>query len=377
MLKEKFTTAGEKLGAYAKEHKFRTALFSMLALSMALQATPDIVSTPAEDYARKNEYAAKLAPRFRENNTAQKDIRVYRTPNPLNSLHAAGHALIKTIKDPDTPILGKAALVVFAHYAIPSAMVMDALAGTSAIPAEKNCYITPPKRSDSVAEFISYMSSDSLEHITDDSVTLKTRNDPQQLLDILLARTLAHEEIHCVQDRGKVADRMGESDSDIRSHEMLAAAGYDADSIQEAFEIVRHARALAPFNVRVEEHATALALSAGKVSPLDQYLAMAAYSVLKDMSEDLIETIAFPDEMDDAEKKYHVIKTIVDSGAFGENSMEHKVAKSYIEAVDYFNGMAGGVLLKAPDFFKSIDISILTKNAPSMKSAPASPAPSS
>lgn len=329
-----------------------------------MQLAPDMASDSADDYLKDNNYPESLSEQFNTQN-----IRIYERYSPLSSLHAIGRPLAEIGDDDKTggeKVLAvlTAPIAMFLHtvHEVANYLPPYTAADAFALPIGKTCYMRPPSKEVDLADVLGRLSNISkiidLDHFELDA-------DQAQVEDAFRTLIMAHEMEHCEQPRSWNADNIKESDSDLMALRLLKSSGYDAAVVEEARKLFMAARITSSLGSEAV-HDTGLSILRGSVSPISAHLTSAVYDVVGEIARDIVDVSEFPSGMKSAEKTYHSVRALVQSGLLDDANPEAKeYAVLYLSAYQYLNKVSGGVLVEHDNYHDHLDLGFLTVVGPS------------
>lgn len=343
----------------------RNPFLSVTLLSMAIQFTPKLASSSVEDYLQNNGYPEALSTEFNMTNK-----RIYGRYNPLSSLHYIGRPygmLGEVWRDEDGSVWSKSVETVsspvFSFFSKLAAIseYIPPYRGTNAfaVPSEdRTCFIKPPAKNLQLDDYLRELSG-GVDEI-DEAGHYHIESDLQELMHALRTFVLAHEIRHCEQPHDFKEASIKESDADIVATRILEQSGYSDAVVNEALKLTAAARIVSSFNENNDSHNTGQSWIHGDVSPVTAYVRDAFRKSASDLVIDLADMLDFPDDIEEDELKYHTAKALLESHVLTQNdalNISDFIAE-YVGAYEYLNGVASGLLITRPDYYKQIDPNI-------------------
>lgn len=302
----------------------RVWLASFLA-GLATQIFPGTVSQPLDDYLREEGvYTPKLKDYFQA-----RSVRVYDPENPLITLHESIEGVKKGATSGDlvlTTVAGASAFSLpFLQF---QRLLMDNKTGPgtcSHVSAGDQVFFRPFEAGKSLPTFTYF----------DEGGRYAFRTDKQTMTRMLNTFTALHEIRHTAQSHAWSAVEK-ESGADIFARRVMLREIADRDAVNEALEIMRHKRALDALLAGGGGHATSMALEDGDIKIANACSrAFSGLAEIVDSAEE--QKVSFAEKTGEEEKRYYIVRTLLDQGALKRDKLVERAAVSYIQACDYFN----------------------------------------
>ena len=345
---------------------FVSYLLASTLLGSALQFIPDGVSRPLDEHMQA-ENLPTLKNYFSANN-----IRVYHRNSPLQTAHVS--IFSQRLRFSETT--DKRLVSEFAKYALTPFDVVAytvIMTATNSMPDPLNafsittrgphdlrvCYIKPPARS-------------SAKKIINTFLDLNVDNysfgiDDKTISDGLYTYIMAHEARHCDQQFGTFKHKlMNEADADIYGLRVIRAVTEDKAAADTLFELVAHMRIFSSVMKGGSSHGTTKILEHGEQTPVQSIAAAHDYKnlhlVLKAIEAHNRTAGRTNDmKMDQAEFFYHAATRLAENPQFKSSDDLYAAVLRFVEAVEYFDKITQGKILKHPRGSVRIDTSILNE----------------
>ncbi|MDE1151142.1 MAG: hypothetical protein PW788_01280 [Micavibrio sp.] len=343
--------------------RLRLAFLASATLSAALQFTPNLVSTPYDEFMASKGYPADLSQNFHA-----KEIRVYSRNNPLYPFHLAGRETgmlwHETMKEHHagliplaigTPFIYTGALFKGFTDMIPGGSKLDAysMSSNDTVSTRTN-FIRPPGEF-SLASFLSDFSGI-------DGKGLEFKNKPEEIRKALFEFVMLHEARH--GDQQKLAFiTANEADSDLYAFRVMAARGMKPELLQEVGQIVLHARSLNAVLGGDESHVSTFALARGSQRIFDAHQDAAAFERLHSLlvEADRLNDGALPTDMPGGNRYFYITLALNKQGLLDEDPGMKRAAVAFVSAIRYFDGVSGNKIINPDQNLSKIDLRYLTE----------------
>ncbi len=323
-------------------------LMGSTTLSIALQLTPNLVSTPFSEHMAEKGYPTQLKDHF---HSAR--IRVYDRSNILYPFHYAGMTTRiewgEAIRDPDANIglldiafepVRIGAKVIDGYFQMLPGNKLDAWSiSGSQDTKDRFCYIRPAGNF-SLERYLSDFSGVR-------SKEFHFRNDHEALSKILYAYVMLHEARHCDQDKRVHASPLNESDSDLYAFKIMQAHGVDPDLLGEAHEIMTSLRTINSVIGGDTLHTTTFTLQRKTQTAMNAHNDAATFWRLRQILLDAyaLNSAAFPEEMKAGGKFFALTHAMSQAGLFKDDKQLTLAAETFMSGLRYLDQVSGGGII--------------------------------
>ncbi len=346
--------------------RIKWAFLAAGTLSTVLQFTPQYVSKPLDEYMASKGYPADFSQNFHT-----KEIRVYDRTNPLYPFHLAGRetGMIwhEALKERHLGLIGLSLLAVTTpiNYAgslfdgftqmIPGGSALDAysMANNDEVSTRVN-FIRPPGEF-SLPSFLNDFSGL-------DGTKMHFQHNADDIRKVLFEFVMLHEARH--GDQQKLAYiTANESDADLYAFRVLAARGVDPGLLQEAAQIVAHARAINATVHGDAGHVSTFAMIRGEQRIFDAHQDADAFARLHGIlhEADKLNDGAFPASMPVGNRYLYLTLALAKSGLIDEDAGMKRAASAFIASTSYFNDVSGKRIIDGSYDLSKINLKYLTQ----------------
>ena len=343
--------------------RLRNIFLASAVLSTGLQYAPDLVSTKFDDYMKAQGYTETYSDHFHTG-----EIRVYDRYNPLYPFHLAGKSVAITwneaMKEQHvsylaltlfTPQLYLDGLLKGFTDMLPFGSELDAYSiTTNDAPEKRTNFIRPPGQF-SLNEFLRDFSGV-------EGRALEFASDRDELRDVLFQFVMLHEARHGDQNRAAFATT-NESDADLYAFRVLSARGVDRALLNEAANIVIHARALNATLAGDSGHASTFSMQRGGQRIFDAHQDAAAFDRLHTVlaEADRRNDANFAPEVPIGNRYYYLTLAMNNEGLLNEDPGLRKAAVAFARSIEYFNNLSDGMIIDPGFDLSGLDLDYLTK----------------
>lgn len=304
------------------------------------------------------------------------NIRVYSRSNPLYIWHEAGnmtkHVVGEALKDPSTDVVSKGISVISTPlvfgiglfqttttFILPHPLDAHALVPDQPLD-QRTCFIRPPGDV-SADKFVNKFTGFDVEDY-------KFKSDKGELRKIFYTYVMGHEARHCDQNMKLHTSSLNEADADLYALRLVTALTGNSPASQEAQTILEHVRIKNAVAGSDAYHGSTLALERMGQTPMDAQQDYANASTLNRMLRDADEMNkeamikgAKDGEMEKVERFYHLTRAMLDGGYLKDNPALVQTAQSFVNSMEYFQGVSGGEVIKTDHAQVKTDLSYLTR----------------
>lgn len=343
--------------------RIRNIFLASATLSTGLQFAPDLVSSKFDDYMKAQGYTQTYSDHFHTG-----DIRVYDRYNPLYPFHLAGKSVAVTWDQAmrenhtsyfdltlATPLIYGNTLWKGFTDMLPFGSDLDAYSiTTNGAPEDRTNFIRPPGQF-SLNSFLRDFSGV-------EGRALEFTSDRDELRDVLFQFVMLHEARHGDQNRAAFMTA-NESDADLYAFRVLSARGVDRTLLNEAANIVLHARALNATLAGDAGHASTFSMQRGGQRIFDAHQDAAAFDRLHTVlaEADRRNDANFAPDMPVGNRYLYLTMAMNNEGLLNEDPGLRKAAVAFVRSIEYFNNLSDGMIIDPGYDLSGLDLDYLTK----------------
>jgi hypothetical protein len=377
-LKKLFNKEAKKPDEYGAKKKKKRSWLWMYYLGSAAMAV-GMQFAPQSWYSQSlNEHMATkgVAVENVEEHYSANNIRVYSRSNPLYIWHEAGNMVKvnaqETFNDPaagprtklltavGTPLVfGVALFNTTTTFILPHPLDAHALVPDQPLD-QRTCFIRPPGDV-SADKFVNKFTGFDVDDY-------KFTSDKTELRKIFYTYVMGHEARHCDQNMKLHSSSLNEADADLYALRLVNAVSGNSAAAQEAQTILGHVRIKNAVAGSDAYHGSTLALERMGQTPLAAQEDYASASTLNRILRDADEMNkasmlagAKDGEMEKVERFYHLTRALLDGGYIKDKPALVQTAQSFLNSMDYFQGVSNGEVIKTDHAKVKTDLSYLTR----------------